>query len=209
MSNPTILLTSFSFFPNVGGIENSLRYLAKSYQCLGFNVVILVSKSCDTGEELADVEEIDGITVYRYNHMPNVSLIKKFIKPFLIKQQVTGLIKQLQAKYNIVLTVSRHHTTTVYAKAAGLNNVIYLVPGVVKYQDVPKHTSQTSGVAKSLAWLNWHRTQQTSKLSRSLYLSLQPRPPTRKSRAPCKPSGKKSAITISPYSLCSVLRTLM
>lgn len=37
-----ILLCNLSYYPEIGGVENSLRHLRKEYLNLGFNVYLIV-----------------------------------------------------------------------------------------------------------------------------------------------------------------------
>jgi 1,2-diacylglycerol 3-alpha-glucosyltransferase len=159
---PTILLTSNAYLPNIGGVENSLRYLAHSYQALGFNVVVLVSDVAQSGQALAAKEVIDGVTIFRYSSYAHRQGLLKIFRPFSSARHALALLKQLKREHQIVLTISRFHTSTLLASLADMPNLVYLVPGVVKQQNQSQNLVQRSGLAKL-----------KQNLSRSLHHAIQ------------------------------------
>ena len=94
-----ILLLNRLYSPHFGGIENSMKYMAKEFKKQGHEPVILVKQS---SKDLLLQEQIDNIEVYRYPCplqkllLPLYPLIeilyaKKYLKTFL-KEQKPDLI---------------------------------------------------------------------------------------------------------------------
>jgi len=161
----TILITSNAYFPNIGGVENSLKYLAQSYQQLGYQVIVVVSDVTTNGDELPFFENIDGISLYRYETFAKTSGIAKFFRPLRTALNAIKLLKKLNNEHDIILTLSRFHTTTVFANLAHLKNVTYLVPGVVKNQNNNANLVNNSGLAKlklNLSRLMHHAIQKAA-----------------------------------------------
>lgn len=131
----TILITSNAYLPNIGGVENSLRYLASSYVELGFNVIVVVSDVSPSGSKLPFKEFIDKITIYRYPTFPEMKGVGRYFRAIRSALGARKLLKSLNSDNNIILTLSRFHTATLLAKLAKLPNIVYLVPGVVKNQN--------------------------------------------------------------------------
>lgn len=58
-----ILLTSLYYYPSIGGVENSLRYIAKELKKLGHEVVIM---TFDNKESIKKIDKIEDVEVHRY-----------------------------------------------------------------------------------------------------------------------------------------------
>ncbi|MGR5503034.1 glycosyltransferase family 4 protein [Vibrio sp. DNB22_10_4] len=153
----SILITSNAYFPNIGGIENSLRYLAEAYRDKGYRVDVVVSNVNTVSDEvLVGYECLDGVHVHRYS---TTHTLPAWLRPFSGLYSLRALFKTLQQvgkEHAPDLTVSRFHTTTWLAKLAGLKNVVYLLPGVVKYQNHPNRLSSEAGVAKAKQYLRYY-----------------------------------------------------
>ncbi len=66
----SILLTNSVYRPCIGGIENSLHYIATSYQRLGVEAHVVCSDQTPTGQgRLPASEVIDGVDVCRYANL--------------------------------------------------------------------------------------------------------------------------------------------
>ncbi|XPF96127.1 glycosyltransferase family 4 protein [Colwellia sp. RE-S-Sl-9] len=144
----TIVITSNAYFPNIGGVENSLKYLAESYINLGYNVIIAISDVSNKNHILPHKEIIDNVTIYRYNSYSQTKYAHKYFKGIRALFNAYALLKYIKQNNNVILTISRFHTTTVLAKLCKLSNVIYLVPGVVINQNNNKNLISNTGLAK-------------------------------------------------------------
>jgi glycosyltransferase involved in cell wall biosynthesis len=138
MKNHIILLSN-AFYPNIGGIENSLHHLAKSYHKLGYKVDILVGDVNQVNEQcLPQFEVLDGINVHRFgvfNRNMRYPLVRSIMRFIDMRKKLKRLCDS-----NTLGIISRYHDTTVMAKIVCDVPVIYLVPGVVKEQDKPRNT---------------------------------------------------------------------
>lgn len=153
----SVLITSNAYFPNIGGIENSLRYLAREYLKKGYEVNVVVSDVNNvTDDKLPPFEILDGINIYRYSTQHSVHKLLRPLSGFLTLISLLKLLKKVKLEKNPDFTISRFHTTTWLAKIARLENVIYLLPGVVKYQNHPSRTSQKKGIAKVKQLLRYY-----------------------------------------------------
>ncbi|PAW93400.1 hypothetical protein CKK33_07820 [Mucilaginibacter sp. MD40] len=128
-----ILLTSYYYKPHVGGIENSIFYLAQAYQQQGHEVVIAASDAGLNNIRLPADEMVDGFRVLRFRtYMPGMAALKVF-KYQADVRSCTAFFKKLPFKPDVVIT--RNHVTGYAALKAGLKNIAYIIPGVVKIQD--------------------------------------------------------------------------
>jgi len=144
----TILITSNAYLPNIGGVENSLKYLAESYLHLGYKVIVVVSDVASHGANLPAQEKLNGVSIYRYPTFAKAQGWRKFLRRFNSAKSAITLLKRLKKDHDIVLTLSRFHTSTIMAKLAKLPNLVYLVPGVVKNQNNSANLVNKSGMAK-------------------------------------------------------------
>lgn len=153
----SVVITSNAYFPNIGGIENSLRYLAQSYVEQGYQVHVVVSDVNTVSEQpLLEFEELESVRIYRY---PTSHALPKLLQPIAGLWTLKALfsaLKYVNETYQPEFAVSRFHTTTWLAKLAGMVNVVYLLPGVVKYQNHPSRLSQQSGLGKVKQNLRYH-----------------------------------------------------
>ncbi|WP_104027623.1 glycosyltransferase family 4 protein [Vibrio jasicida] len=153
----SVVITSNAYFPNIGGIENSLRYLAQSYVEQGYKVHVVVSDVNTVSEQpLLAFEELENVRIYRY---PTTHVLPKLLQPFAGLWTLKALfstLKYVNEAYHPEFVVSRFHTNTWLAKLAGMVNVVYLLPGVVKYQNHPARLSQQSGLNKVKQNLRYH-----------------------------------------------------
>ncbi|MBY8216230.1 glycosyltransferase family 4 protein [Vibrio fluvialis] len=113
------LLINTSFYPQVGGVENSLRSMSEVLSSRGWSVDIVCG---DEGKYLPK-EKLFNANVFRYKQGSKF----KFLS-------LLRLLKRLQLDdYNLI--VSRHIHTSFALLILGVNNVKYIAPGVYKNQN--------------------------------------------------------------------------
>jgi glycosyltransferase involved in cell wall biosynthesis len=106
----SILLTNTAYRPCIGGIENSLHYIAKSYEKLGVQTLVACSDQTPTGVgRLPASEVIDGIEVRRYPNLgrwtnalglaPSGTLLQalRFLRGLAKEQHFDGIIARQQS----------------------------------------------------------------------------------------------------------------
>jgi 1,2-diacylglycerol 3-alpha-glucosyltransferase len=134
-----VVLTSALYFPNVGGVENSLRHLAVELRGLGYRPWVLTSSGGlgSRQEPPLTCTRIDGIPVlrYRFSSLFPIRLFRAWVAARTLTRR-TGASR----------AIARDHAGSVAVAAAGLSGV-YLVPGIVADQHRP------SGF-NVLRWLN-------------------------------------------------------
>lgn len=143
-----VILTSNLYLPNIGGIENSLRSLSEVGSNRGDNILIVSSNIVDGGKYLATNVETNGnVTILRYN---TETLSKsKFVS---ILYHICSAVKcyasiQHKEQYTVI---ARYHWNVIFAKIAGFNNIRYLVPGVVKYQNSKGNSAKFNAISFKL-----------------------------------------------------------
>jgi 1,2-diacylglycerol 3-alpha-glucosyltransferase len=145
----SILITSNAYFPNIGGIENSLRYLASAYLKSGYRVDVVISDVNNvTEQQLAEYELLDGVHIHRYTTSHNLPILLRPFSGIWSLKALYLLLKYIKSEQNPEVTISRFHTTTWLAKIAKLDYVVYLLPGVVKFQNHPARLSEQHGINK-------------------------------------------------------------
>jgi glycosyltransferase involved in cell wall biosynthesis len=123
-----ILITSSSYLPNIGGIENSLYYLAKAAE--NDDVTIVAS---DNIVHVEDKDERPALNckIIRYKLPNNKNPLLRVLMNWKNAFKAYRNIK----REGCDLVISRYHFNTLLCYLAGLKNINFLVPGVVKYQD--------------------------------------------------------------------------
>ena len=136
----TVLIVSNLYKPNIGGIENSLYSLAKSYLQLGYRPVICASDIHPSDVLLAEHEVEEGIEIYRYrinDYTGPLRLFKHWI-------HAVRLMKRLREQVKPDHVISRYHQSCLMLYLAGFRHIVYLIPGVVKFQNARHQLSQTA-----------------------------------------------------------------
>lgn len=141
-----VLITSSTYLPNIGGIENSLYYLAKAGN--NDNVIIVSSDIINTVEGSSRREELN-CRIIRY-HVPKNK--NKILRTILNWKNAINVYKQVK-KEGCDVVISRYHFSTLLCYIAGLRNINYLVPGVVKYQAALENTSKfSSAIIRNISY---------------------------------------------------------
>jgi 1,2-diacylglycerol 3-alpha-glucosyltransferase len=151
--NPTVIITSNLYKPFIGGVENSLYHLALAYLELGYRPIIIVSDLTTDENILPEFEQKSGIDIYRYN-MTSSSRFLGIPLPIPISTTLNliRLYKRINSQFKPKFLVSRYHYNQLFAKLSGFKNTIYLVPGIVKYQN----SAKTDGEQNFKRWMQWH-----------------------------------------------------
>lgn len=122
-------LFSSLYYPNVGGVENSLKEFSAVLKIKKYEVIIVTSNRDNVSNRvLSRYDCIDGVTVvrcdYPYGGLGLIVFIKGLIK----------VIKSLDVS-NADFIVSRSHWPVLALRACGFKKVSYLVPSVYFFQE--------------------------------------------------------------------------
>jgi 1,2-diacylglycerol 3-alpha-glucosyltransferase len=121
-----IILINTGFYPEIGGAENSLRSLATFYSKKNYLVTVVASDRTNNGIKLPLREKLFGANIIRYRRLPFIGYLNAFLVLLSLKlTQETDLI------------VARSYILLLLARIAGFKKVVYVIPGVVKFQDKP------------------------------------------------------------------------
>ncbi|ANP66410.1 glycosyltransferase family 4 protein [Vibrio alginolyticus] len=123
----TILLSSLSYEGCYGGVENSLRYLSKSYKRNGDNVIILASAYFDKKFERFGGE--DGVTLVRFRRK---FFVNKYLNMMLFPLFILDLVWALaliKYKYPIDKSVCRNQFVCFFVNLLFAEKNVYLAPG--------------------------------------------------------------------------------
>lgn len=163
----SVILTSNLFSPHIGGVENSLLYLAKAYQEMGYAPRILTSNIPRAGQPpLAVSEVVNGVPVERYEAQ------SKGFMPAVLRsfRNALALYRSYSNQSAETLYVCRYHYNQLLASIAGARPTVYLVPGVIKFQNAPKY-QQSAGLRYRLRW-HYHHLMQLAALKRATHVAV-------------------------------------
>ncbi|WP_394135645.1 glycosyltransferase [Aliivibrio fischeri] len=122
-----VLLSSLSYEGNYGGVENSLRYLAKSYKNKSKNVIILSSSS--TSEKFERVSVEDDITLVRFRRTFSVNNIVNIILfPLVIIDLIISLFI-IKRNYVIEKSICRNQFVCFFVNLFFRRVNVYVAPG--------------------------------------------------------------------------------
>lgn len=141
------ILIGSLYYPNVGGVENSLRAIAAELCSRGVEVDIVCSdldQSSPTRLPALQRDSCSTIHRYAYARGPlgfiwNIASMAKL---------VTGLSKNKPA-YSFVM--ARNHGGAIALRAAGIKSVVYVVPSISAHEN--KHRNS---LRNPRGWLSYH-----------------------------------------------------
>jgi glycosyltransferase involved in cell wall biosynthesis len=123
------ILASSLYYPNVGGVENSIHSMNECLVRDGWDVHIIVSDNeVSSSAHLNPMSISNGEKIFRYQY-------RSIFGPLAQIFRASRLAKKLDPDRDCNLVVARSHISVIALKLAGYNNVKYIAPGVVINQD--------------------------------------------------------------------------
>ena len=137
-----ILIVAEYFYPNVGGVENSIANLIREYSANGYQIDLVVSdKNLFTSEKLDEMDTFESIAnVYRY-HIPTMFRKISFMNVIFSWK----IFKDLSVN-NYENIITRTHVNFVFLHYffCHKNKIKYIIPGLVFEQDTSTNLSKES-----------------------------------------------------------------
>lgn len=121
----TIILSNYSYFPCIGGVENSIFSLYNSYTKMGYEVIIFCS---DVGAE--NFTDKENIIRFR-SHYFKSRYLKIFNVPFMFLDIIYKLI-WIRKNKKIYMSLNRNHLVCLFVNFIfyKFSKNIFLMPGV-------------------------------------------------------------------------------
>lgn len=145
MTKDILVLCSNAYWPSIGGVENSLRHLAKEAVNKGIKVVVVTSDiGVEKGTALHGKRWLDGASIIRYSANP---ISVRWLKPLSFLFSLCTLFvafRRVRKVYPHAKVIARHHLSALAAIAVGFKGVKYLIPSVIKYQVSAENNSKRS-----------------------------------------------------------------
>jgi len=137
-----IMLQNHTFYPILGGIENYLYHVSKTFIEMGHQPVILCEKHDD---RLSALENHDGIKIIRH---PYYSIPKRMLltKPKIISEKLKHFISDHVG--DIDLIISRYPYYCFATCSLHLNIPVFFIPPSVFWRQLKKASSNSSLKAK-------------------------------------------------------------
>ncbi|MCH1931717.1 glycosyltransferase [Shewanella sp. A25] len=169
IKNQKIILTNNAYWPSIGGVENSLRQLAKSALDNGYEVKVVAGDIASTIDTIDTVKKEDGVALIHY---PVQALKNAFLKPFNFFYSFYKLTQVFKTEYKNTpetTIIARFHLCALAAKLAGFKNVNYIVPSVIRFQSGIESQYSKSFISKckTLAFISIHDYCQKKALEKS------------------------------------------
>ena len=125
-----VLITSNLAFPHAGGIENSIRHLAIEAQKVGDEVMV-VSSDIPSENQVGDNAFEVPYSEKKYKSYLKVPQPFRFLISFV---SAVRTYRRVKKEFSPDFVIARFHFNVVAAWLAGLAPVIFVIPGIVKYQ---------------------------------------------------------------------------
>lgn len=125
-----VIITSNLYLPNIGGVENSLYYLAKAGLRIGDDVLVISSDIVDFhGSRGLDSDVLVALVKYK------VPKERRRSQEILLHIKNAIKVYRDAKKNGYETAICRHHVSVLFCRAAGIKRLTYIVPGVVKNQN--------------------------------------------------------------------------
>lgn len=133
IKNWSFILASQYYKPHIGGIENSLYFLAKASLNINCESIIFVSnKGIGKKDKLPLTEKEDGINIVRYKYPFLPSFLLIFEPVILLLNTYVGFKRIKNKKRFNTIVLGRTHFVVLAALLAGYDKVAYVVPSMIK-----------------------------------------------------------------------------
>ena len=119
-----ILLVYQRFYPHMGGAQNYLNYLAKTFIKASHEVFLVC---CDEGDNLSEEEIFKGFKIYRYP-MPVLNEDERKYWPLMHQKIFYKFLKDKKISADLVLCRSTLYIETLF-KIFDKKKIIYIAPG--------------------------------------------------------------------------------
>ncbi|MCK9534818.1 MAG: glycosyltransferase family 4 protein [Pseudomonas sp.] len=138
-----VLFVSTLYYPNKGGIENSIKEISKVLIDKGVECHLVCSDRNNLDGQVLDKNEtIDGLIIHRYAYGSGfLSLFIQFFNAFV-------LLYKLNRNNYFKLVVVRSFLPVLSARLAGFSDIKYLVPSVVYFQNKASSSLKFSFLVK-------------------------------------------------------------
>lgn len=140
-----VILTTLGYYPEYGGVENSIKFLAREFRRMGYIPVVVAAQS--QKRLFKRVELIQGIPVIRFPFRPYNS---KFLNLLSFPNSIITLyliMRKLNLKGDIESQINRNQFTSFVANCV-FDNTTYIAPGFSKFQSSPDMLSRTMSFSK-------------------------------------------------------------
>lgn len=125
-----ILLANALYIPNIGGVENYIRSLAKVLTEAGHTVEVVASDRVPIGALRPPAEEnSDEADIYRYHYRGGL-----LSYPMSMLRAWWLVRKRCQAQHGFDRVLVRSHHAVIFCWLARVKNLVYVAPGVYSYQ---------------------------------------------------------------------------
>lgn len=128
----SVLITNLSYYPDYGGVENSINNLSKAFRSKDYKVIILVGQSKNTKFER--ITSSNDELIVRFRFKPFSSGFMNICFTLVSMLELIGLLLFIRVKYSPIIALSRNQFISPFVSI--LLNIpnIYLAPGFAKHQ---------------------------------------------------------------------------
>ena len=129
-SSLNILIANTLYLPNIGGVENYIWSVAKTFSQNGHKVNIVCSDhNYSDNQKLPSFESREEADVFRYHYYKSIF---GFVYQILSARKLVKKLNEEVGEYDKIL--ARSHQAVLFCRLAGLRKIIYVVPGVYANQ---------------------------------------------------------------------------
>lgn len=122
----SVILTSNAYCPAIGGVENSLRYLAQAYQQADVPVSIITTDAHYTPDY--DDHGLDVTRVAKYSGL--FGALRHWYQSYQTWRRAYNNAPNAHV-------IARYHLAVLMARWVGYRKIVYVVPSVVKFEYKP------------------------------------------------------------------------
>lgn len=129
-----VVLTSMGYFPEYGGVENSIRFLSKELILQNVRPIVVAAQSKKIKYKKLSV--IEGVLVVRFRFRPFDSKVLNLLSLPCSILSLYFSLKKIESSRDVVKCINRNQFISFFAQLIFKCNV-YLAPGFSQYQTTP------------------------------------------------------------------------
>lgn len=145
---PTVTFSTLGFLPEYGGVENSIRYLAREARVLNYRAVVITAQTPLLAYNAVD--RFEDAVVIRFRFRPYNSKIFNLLHLPFAFFDIWRKMRVIHRRYDVKTSVNRNQFLSFFAQLIFTRNV-YVAPGFSKFQATPENLNKgMSGLKRAL-----------------------------------------------------------
>lgn len=146
--NKYIVFTSLGYYPEYGGVENSIRFLVKETKKQGYHPIVITAQTKKVS--FRRLALVDGVPVVRFRFRPFKSRLLNFFFMPVSMLDLLITMKSINKCRDVALSVDRNQILCVFSQFIFSDNT-YVAPGFSQLQSSPAMLNSSMSLSETVS----------------------------------------------------------